>query len=47
MEALSAKLADAVKAQLKKAEGKLYAAKQQVEDGERRCPTPNARRRTA
>ena len=34
MEALSAKLADAVKAQLKKAEGKLYAAKQQVEDGE-------------
>ena len=35
MEALSAKLADAVKAQLKKAEGKLYAAKQQVEDGEK------------
>ena len=35
MEALSAKLADAVKAQLKKAEGKLYSAKQQVEDGEK------------
>ena len=35
MEALSAKLADAVKAQLKKAEDKLYAAKQQVEDGEK------------
>ena len=35
MEALSAKLADAVKAQLKKAEGKLYAAKKQVEDGEK------------
>ena len=35
MEALSAKLADAVKAQLKKAEGKLYDAKQQVEDGEK------------
>lgn len=35
MEALSAKLADAVKAQLKKAEGKLYAAKRQVEDGEK------------
>lgn len=35
LEALSAKLADAVKAQLKKAEGKLYAAKQQVEDGEK------------
>ena len=35
MDALSAKLADAVKAQLKKAEGKLYAAKQQVEDGEK------------
>ena len=35
MEALSAKLADAVKTQLKKAEGKLYAAKQQVEDGEK------------
>ena len=35
MEALSAKLADAVKVQLKKAEGKLYAAKQQVEDGEK------------
>ena len=35
MEVLSAKLADAVKAQLKKAEGKLYAAKQQVEDGEK------------
>ena len=35
MEALSTKLADAVKAQLKKAEGKLYAAKQQVEDGEK------------
>ena len=35
MEALSAKLADAVKAQLKKAEGKLYAAKQRVEDGEK------------
>ena len=35
MEALSAKLADAVKAQLKKAEGKLYATKQQVEDGEK------------
>ena len=35
MEALSAKLADAMKAQLKKAEGKLYAAKQQVEDGEK------------
>ena len=35
METLSAKLADAVKAQLKKAEGKLYAAKQQVEDGEK------------
>ena len=35
MEALSVKLADAVKAQLKKAEGKLYAAKQQVEDGEK------------
>ena len=35
MEALSAKLADAVKAKLKKAEGKLYAAKQQVEDGEK------------
>jgi len=35
MEALSAKLADAVKAQLKKAEGKLYDAKRQVEDGEK------------
>ena len=35
MEVLSAKLADAVKAQLKKAEGKLYAAKKQVEDGEK------------
>ena len=35
MEALSAKLAEAVKAQLKKAEGKLYSAKQQVEDGEK------------
>ena len=35
LEALSAKLADAVKAQLKKAEGKLYAAKKQVEDGEK------------
>lgn len=35
MTALSATLADAVKAQLKKAEGKLYAAKQQVEDGEK------------
>ena len=35
MEALSATLADAVKAHLKKAEGKLYAAKQQVEDGEK------------
>ena len=35
MTALSAKLADAVKAQLKKAEGKLYAAKQQVEAGEK------------
>ena len=35
MDALSAKLADAVKAQLKKAEGKLYAAKRQVEDGEK------------
>ena len=35
LETLSAKLADAVKAQLKKAEGKLYAAKKQVEDGEK------------
>ena len=35
MEALSAKLADAVKVQLKKAEGKLYDAKRQVEDGEK------------
>ena len=35
METLSAKLADAVKAQLKKAEGKLYDAKRQVEDGEK------------
>ena len=35
LDALSEKLADAVKAQLKKAEGKLYSAKQQVEDGEK------------
>ena len=34
MEALSAKLADAVKAQLKKAEGQLYDAQKQVSDGE-------------
>ena len=41
MEALSAKLADAVKAQLKKAEGKLYAAKKQVEDGEKALSDAN------
>ena len=45
LEALSAKLADAVKAQLKKAEGKLYAAKKQVEDGEKALS--NAKRAAA
>ena len=35
MDALSATLADAVKDQLKKAENQLYAAKRQVEDGEK------------
>ena len=35
MDALSATLADAVKAQLKKAENQLYTAKKQVEDGEK------------
>ena len=35
MDALSATLADAVKDQLKKAENQLYAAKKQVEDGEK------------
>ena len=35
MDSLSAKLADAVKDQLKKAENQLYAAKRQVEDGEK------------
>lgn len=35
MDALSAKLADAVKEQLKKAEGQLYDAQKQVSDGEK------------
>lgn len=47
MEALSAKLADAVKAQLKRRRASCTLPRSRWRTVKRRCPTPNARRRTA